>query len=438
MAITFSCPACGKELRAPEEAANRQSTCPGCRGPVIVPDPSSGSEQVPFMDPAAFTEQAQPPPPGAALAPMSEGLAPMSEGPAESSPIGFSKTTISIAAAAALLMLVTVAVGGYLGYRWFTGGNNLGSVQKYIPENSQFILSIQVDELLSGEAMQRVREEFASSKDFEKELHRKAKSTLGLTPAEIDQLVFAARLDEFMEGVLIVTTKKEVDASTLSSAMGRSASETKVGEFSVHKFADQGFCVADKKLVLYGQFAAIKKILERDRAPALTEGMANILAHVDFSKSLVMVADVKGFEMTKYTGVPPGVGGEVVKNLEKWLHDFEGLAYEADIHAELKTKTVLLCKDKAAAEDYEIILKGFTLLGQKLQTVFTPSEKLREELAAMNAHNEIERDGRAVVLTSRTKTSTMISYFKESQEVLEKLNPRPTQRPFRPIGEPIP
>jgi predicted RNA-binding Zn-ribbon protein involved in translation (DUF1610 family) len=46
MAISFQCPQCGKKLKAPDSAAGKSSTCPGCRGTVTCPEPDDAAEVV--------------------------------------------------------------------------------------------------------------------------------------------------------------------------------------------------------------------------------------------------------------------------------------------------------------------------------------------------------------------------------------------------------
>ena len=46
MAISFSCPQCGKKLKAPDDAAGRSSKCPGCGTSVTCPEPIYDAELV--------------------------------------------------------------------------------------------------------------------------------------------------------------------------------------------------------------------------------------------------------------------------------------------------------------------------------------------------------------------------------------------------------
>jgi hypothetical protein len=44
MPITFYCPRCTRKLRAPDNAAGRSSTCPGCGNRVTCPEPVYDAE----------------------------------------------------------------------------------------------------------------------------------------------------------------------------------------------------------------------------------------------------------------------------------------------------------------------------------------------------------------------------------------------------------
>lgn len=46
MAISFSCPRCGKKLKAPDNAAGKSSKCPGCGSPVTCPEPIYEAELI--------------------------------------------------------------------------------------------------------------------------------------------------------------------------------------------------------------------------------------------------------------------------------------------------------------------------------------------------------------------------------------------------------
>jgi predicted RNA-binding Zn-ribbon protein involved in translation (DUF1610 family) len=46
MAISFSCPRCGKKLKAPDDAAGKSSRCPGCGSAVTCPEPIYDAELV--------------------------------------------------------------------------------------------------------------------------------------------------------------------------------------------------------------------------------------------------------------------------------------------------------------------------------------------------------------------------------------------------------
>ncbi len=46
MSISFQCPQCGKKLKAPDEAAGKSSTCPGCGGTVTCPEPIYDAEPI--------------------------------------------------------------------------------------------------------------------------------------------------------------------------------------------------------------------------------------------------------------------------------------------------------------------------------------------------------------------------------------------------------
>jgi hypothetical protein len=78
MPISFSCPRCGKNLKAPDNAAGKTSKCPGCGSPVTCPEPIYDAELIDAppggVDPYADMDADKPyglagPAPGAPPAP---------------------------------------------------------------------------------------------------------------------------------------------------------------------------------------------------------------------------------------------------------------------------------------------------------------------------------------------------------------------------------
>jgi hypothetical protein len=51
MSISFTCPQCGKKLKAPDNAVGKSSRCPGCGSPVTCPEPIYDAE---LADPSAL------------------------------------------------------------------------------------------------------------------------------------------------------------------------------------------------------------------------------------------------------------------------------------------------------------------------------------------------------------------------------------------------
>jgi hypothetical protein len=72
MEMRFTCPHCGKTLKADTKFAGKKATCPGCKQPFVLQAPP---EAVPG-DPGAYGVEAEPPPRGSARVPTDEPAAP--------------------------------------------------------------------------------------------------------------------------------------------------------------------------------------------------------------------------------------------------------------------------------------------------------------------------------------------------------------------------
>src|SRR5271166_3138580 len=138
MPITFNCPGCAKQFRVPDEMAGRSSRCTQCGTPLVVPSPAAV---------AAWQPQPVAPPPMTAPAPAPYEVV-------DNAPAGrqFISRKMLIFGGAGLLGVVLLGAVVWGGYKLFFGSSGLGDEVKYLPSNSQMVVSLRPEQMLDSAA----------------------------------------------------------------------------------------------------------------------------------------------------------------------------------------------------------------------------------------------------------------------------------------------
>jgi hypothetical protein len=354
MPITFNCPGCAKQFKVPDEMAGRSSRCTQCGTPLVVPSPAAV---------AAWQPQPVAPPP------MPAPAAPSPYEVVDAAPPGgrfqVSRKMLMFAGAGVLGVVLLVAVV-WGGYKLFFGGSGLGDEVIYLPNNCQTVVSLRPEQLLDSSAWKDIKKELPDMPDPEKNLEQLA----GIAPSNIQQVVIGASVaaDGNNDVVFVVKTVKSITADDIKSKKGGlSPQETKVGSYIMYDSFPSAYCVVDSKVVVFAKSDTLKRVLERNKAAELTEGLRVALKNVDFSKSVVAAMDMKdmyakGKEASKKSGMDLDKIWDQI-GIANPMGDVDGAAYEIDVGKDIKLKSVLLCKDSKTAEDMKKISDGmFTFL----------------------------------------------------------------------------
>src|SRR5262249_9486050 len=139
--------------------------------------------------------------------------------------------------------------------------------------------------------------------------------------------------------------------------------EGKVGRYSLYEGQGDAFCVAEKKVVLFGKPETLRKVLTRDKEPQLSANMKAALKEADFSSTFAVALDVKG--MTQKGGGPPGRNPGLTPFADPFgtgvlMNDAEAGAVDVKLPAsgDVTVKSVIIYKDAKAAEDNKKIIEG--------------------------------------------------------------------------------
>lgn len=359
--IVFACPSCAKQFKVPDEMAGRQSRCTQCSTPLTVPASTAAV--------AAWQQGApQPvPPPMSAPSPYDVGGVAR---PADDR-FGFLKNKFVIAGVAGVFGVVMLGAVVWGGYRLLFGGSGLGAEVRYLPDNTQAVVSLRPEQVLNSDAYKELKKEImadqrSSSSDPEKEFEQVS----GLPLNNMQQVVVGFSAGGNSEGIIVVKTVKPVTADEIKSKRGGSPPETKVGNYSVYEAFPMAWCVAEPKIVVFGKLDQLKKVLERNKDAELSAGLKTALKHADFSKSAVMAVDVKEvYAKTKEESKKQGVDFDKMIDqigIANPMGDIDAMTYSLDVGKDIKYQSVSLCKDSKTAEDMKVMSDGLAVFLRRL------------------------------------------------------------------------
>jgi hypothetical protein len=415
MAITFACPGCKQTYRVPDDVAGRKTQCKKCGMMLLVP--------------SAVTRPA--PPPAAPIAPTP--MAPptpeavwenVTQAPAEPAPRIVkrrSRKKLFILLGAAFLVLgLCLASGVGVGLWWYFSPSGPGDELKYMPDNCQMLASVRVEQILKSDAYAELKREVPEAEEL---LKKEPKLLLPLD--DIAVISMGLSFKDADNAIVVIQTKSAVSAADIKShRKNESYKEVQVGRYTLYEGNSEAFCIAESKLVVFGKAAAVRKVLERDKKPELSEGMKAAIKQVDFSKSMVVAINTKGVELPKSSdpaGPANPVPGpidlpDITKNLENLIKEIEGVGLELQVRADMETTFTLICQDSKTAEDYRKLIDGIMVLVKKIAMLVEKDEATAKELGDSFDAWKCSTSGNKVVLKGKSKVGPLIKLYKDAEK----------------------
>ncbi len=416
MPIAFSCSGCANVLRVADTMAGRRGKCPQCGAINLVP-------------PAGRIQSATPPPRSAAKT-VSRKVKPVEEEVLDPEEIADGegeevearpkkskkgKKRNKRRSPALLISLIGGGVaflfmccGGFGGLAWWMFfSDSLGDELKYMPNNSQYIASVRVEELLKSDVFKELRRE---TPELDKQMTAGMNKEMGLAMEDIEQMVTGGSGPKDM--IVVVRSKKALNAADLRSKNKNGTyTETKVGKYVMQESQGVGspaFCVVDKKLLVLGDKEAVRSVLTRDKKPEFSKNMQAAMKKVDFSKTIAVAADIKSG--TGKANVRPGdamqfLGGNA--NMFSGMDKAEALAFQAKIGSDVRLDLTILCQDAKSAEDMKKVIDGFLVLGRS-------NKQMPKELNDMLDIN-LKVEGANVTASKSFKVGPLIQTYKQQK-----------------------
>lgn len=439
MPIACACSTCGKRYRVADDMAGRKGKCT-CGDVFVIP-------QIAAPEPTAIPPL-PPPPPKTAARVEADASAESEDDDFSSEPPPRTRANSSRGSSRALLVAVCVGLLGVLAadglgawYLFFkskpTSSLAAKSVDtKFFPANTEIVLSVRVDEIMSSEVFKQIKQEFP---DLEKMLESDGLGEeMGLSLEDVSHVVVAANVTAGNpEGVGIVKLKKPTTAESLLAKLKQPSKpqQSSVGRHTMYGRRDTGFCLVDGDTLLVGPDKFVREILQHDKTPELSEVMKALLKQVDFSKTVAAGVTLKG--------VSPQIAGAMGKNagidpnmIEQFRKSIDGLVLQVGLAADVEMSATVICPDAKQAGE----------LSTQLTQVLTPlkqDQQVKDDIKKLLEKISISATGSNVVITSRFDPAPVIQSAKEAMgqaqsPPVKKVDRRPPPRPPAPGPGPIP
>jgi hypothetical protein len=309
MPIT-ACPGCGAQLKVPESASGRKAKCNKCQTTFVVPaltgftaapQPMPAHVPAPMAPPHAGQPMYAPPMPGAFQAPgqlplpgagpVAGGLPPGEVDDFDGRPRGRGRRGKK-QKSSPVLLFVLIGVGAFLligggvgAILWFTLGSGNAASTKYLPDNTDFVISMRVDQILASEGYKSVENQ---ARDQITKSHLDFKNQLGIPLNEVSTVVVGGSIKS-KKVVTVIRTKSAYAAADILSARSLSnvGSETVNGLTIYKPFPNEAFCeVQSSTFVFSDDVETLKTVLSRNDSPQFSQKMQDAIGRMNFSASI--------------------------------------------------------------------------------------------------------------------------------------------------------
>jgi hypothetical protein len=374
MAIAFQCSECDAALRVADDFAGKKCKCPQCSAVNVVPeaDEDGGGEarrakklaqritSVPVRPTKASGDEA---------AEGGEPEKPRAKKKAKArAKAGGGKVWLLLGCGLLTLggggLLSAAVCGGVIWYFYFSGPA-IKEEMTYFPNNTQVVMSVRADQIRDSKLYKDLKADLGS---IAMEKGSEAlEGFIGIPLDNIDRVVVAgpANSGPNNDVVAVVRTNKPVKAADIIATYQKRTPnidymETKVAGKTVYEPRPraggipsqntEGFCVVGSKLVVFGKVDTLKSVLNRGKAPELSDRMNGLLKSADFSKAVTIVA-----QSDTSKGVGGGFGGlfgpQAGLSGGKNEVDPESAVGTVAVDSDLTMKLTLTFKDSKAAAD---------------------------------------------------------------------------------------
>jgi hypothetical protein len=331
---------------------------------------------------------------------------------------------------------------------WFwPAGAGLTDEMRYLPDDSRFVLSVNV----RGTLASAVGQKLASSKVWRDLLEGRLnpdgegldalfEKQMGIPFRDITRITAGGNVSDFNRPSQYVTVLKVKDAGRfrfrerrtefeagtgkiLTTWVDSRCEEETVGRFTLKKgrmdSTEAAYCIPNPETVVFGPVNAVRAALKRDRPAELSSGMREAMAQVDFSSAFagaITLQDLQGEAGNMVNRARqdvnrefPGLGDSVV-----------ALCGEIRMGSHLDLEVTALCKDAKsatkAAEELSRVLK-------KAQGKVENQANVPQEFVKLITDIRITARGKRVTGSLRLEADQLTRIFERVLEAGPRVQP---------------
>jgi len=390
--ITRPCPKCFKQLRLSEKVRGRRVRCNACKTVLAVSAEtweltvSEGSAAQrpsgPTAAPAAPRSAAPPSLPsggGPPAMPSSAGPPTLPGGPsampspptlpsAAANPPPLvdtggtpaqryatrarrktSKWPLIVVAVAIMLL----AAGGLVAaWMLISGGSGASHALRYLPDDCDVVLSVNVSPILDSKIYQRVKSENPEVDQTQ----QKFVQTFGVSFSDLSRITVGLKASK-EEPVVVAEFAKSIDQKALLGKLLSEWKDEKQGGYTVYvspKRFDPSVCFPDDRTAIIGTTEQLKAVLERNGAAKFSSALQARVDQLDFSQALAVGAVIpEDVDLPELPGLPMGMPNPLAM-----LEGIQAATFHVHIGSDLRLSAAAVCKDAETAENMKAAVDG--------------------------------------------------------------------------------
>gem|GEM_PF-2760339 len=248
-----------------------------------------------------------------------------------------SSVSVPMIAVAALLLLMGGAFGAWL---MLGGKAGAGSDLKYLPDEPDFIVSADVNGMISSGAGQKVKDKLG---DVFSTINKMNSKDSNIKPEDTGRITVGIRAMEKRAAGVIHLNRAISDQEFRD--MQQKGTGTNVGSYQAVILNNALICRIDERTFIAGDEPTVRKVIERNGPAKISDELTAAMAEVDFSKSIAMAGSLKNLANLAGPGrMPMGPMGM------PGMNGIRGGALQADVGNDVRLKAILICKDSQTAD----------------------------------------------------------------------------------------
>lgn len=382
-----ACPSCATRLTVPENLAPDQAIrCPKCKE---VFQPSAAMDEPPVSATAYQAPEHLPQPAETAPAPSGAVLLSDRDFPQEwqrgrsRRRRGKGLLIGGIIGGVALLLIAGVAA-----WLIFGGRSGLTDELRYAPDQTRFVVSLDVRAALRSNAMQQIKKSdvYRRFNDLCRDesgvdVERFVEEGTGLRLQDIERVTVMGTWEEardredFDVPYTVVLKTRAATGFRLREPTRRGGGFRNVdirnepaGKYTMH-VVDRHFayCVADDRTVVMGPTRTLHSVLRREGQPNFSDSMQALVRKADFSQTAAGMVDLRNIREPDWRR---GHGLRLLEDELPFLKNFDGATFQIRAGSDLRGEATLFARDGRVLASYKVTTDVQMLADMFMTTVF--------------------------------------------------------------------